>query len=501
MRMHFVAVAAAITLALAGCVSSGGLHPDGQAIAPSSLQTARSLSGVTLSPAAWPQTDWWTGLGDAQLDALMAEALRDNPGLAVADARARAAQAAVGAADAARGPGVNAGASVAGARLPTTVLPAKVGGGHFQVAKYGDVSFKWGLDLWGGKRAAWEAALGSARAAEIETRAARIELSGNVAAAYAQLGYAFTEQDLSRAELARASKARELTRQRVAAGIDNQIQLRQCDAEVASAEQQVALAARAIDAARSSLAVLLGKGPDRGRDIARPQLLQPAELAVPDNLPVDLLGHRADLVAARWRVEAASKDIQAAKTEFLPNVSIGAMAGLITLGGRNLFELPARFYQLGPSISLPIFDGGRLRANLRGRDAQYDLAVAQYNQALVGAVNQVTDGLSALQSLRAQIAAQQRAQDAARGAWQLAQQRYRAGVGSYLEALGVRRQLLAAERGMAALQAQQVERSVQLIQALGGGYRPTPHELPPASAAPAAATPAAPTPSSSTSRS
>ena len=501
MRVHLAAVAAALTLALAGCVSSGGLHPDGKVIAPSSLHAARSLDGVTLSPAAWPRADWWTGLGDAQLDVLMTEALRDNPGLAVADARARAAQAAVGAAEAARGPSVNAGASVAGARLPTTVLPAKVGGGHFRAAKYGDASFKWGLDLWGGKRAAWEAALGSARAAEIETRAARIELSGNVAAAYAQLGYAFTQQDLARAELARASKARELTRQRVAAGIDNRIQLRQGDAEVASAEQQVALAARAIDAARSSLAVLLGKGPDRGRDIARPQLLAPAALAVPDNLPLGLLGHRADLVAARWRVEAARKDIRAAKTEFLPNVSIGAMAGLITLGGHNLFELPARFYQLGPSISLPIFDDGRLRANLRGRDAQYDLAVAQYNQALVGAVNQVADELSALHSLRAQMVAQQRAQDAARAAWQLAQQRYRAGIGSYLEALAVRQQLLAAERGLAALQAQQVIRSVQLIQALGGGYRPTPPELPPASAAPAAAASAAPAPSSSTSRS
>jgi NodT family efflux transporter outer membrane factor (OMF) lipoprotein len=469
MRLHLLAAATALTLALAGCVSSGGVHPDGTPIDPATLKAEHSLAGVNVSPAAWPTTDWWTGLGDAQLDALITEALQNNPGLGVADARARAAQAEAGIADAARGPSVNGGAAIAGARPPAVLLGDKA---HFAMAKYGYASFKWDLDLWGGKRAAWEAAVGQARAAEIDARAARIELSGNVARAYAQLGYAFAQQDLAAGELKRADQSRELTRQRVAAGVDNQIQLKQGDAEVATAEQDTALAKRAVEAARSSLAVLLGKGPDRGLEIARPQLLQPAALAVPTNLPLELLGHRADLVAARWRVEAASKDIKAAKTEFLPNISIGAMAGVISMGGGNPFTLPARFYQFGPSISLPIFDSGKLRANLSGKDAQYDLAIAQYNQTLVGALNQVADELSALQSVQEQLTAQQRAQDAAQQAWQLALQRYQAGIGSYLEALVVRQQLLIANRGMAALQAQQVDLSVQLIQALGGGFQP-----------------------------
>jgi outer membrane protein TolC len=142
------------------------------------------------------------------------------------------------------------------------------------------------------------------------------------------------------------------------------------------------------------------------------------------------------------------------------------------MGGANLFQAPARFYQFGPSLSLPIFDGGRLRANLSGKDAEYDIAAAQYNQTLVGAVNQVADDVNANQSMQVQIDAQQRSLDAARQAWDLAQQRYQAGVGSYLEALGVRQQLLLAEQRMAALKAQQIDLSVQLIEALGGGYRP-----------------------------
>ena len=426
-----------------------------------------------MSDATWPASDWWTALGDPQLDALMTEGLRDNPGLGMADARARAAQAQVGIADAARRPSVNAGASVSGARIPHTVLPVGEGGkSHFMLAKYADLDFKWGLDLWGGKRAAWEAALGSARAADVEARAARIELSGNIARAYAQLGYAFTQLDLAKAELKRASDARQLTQQRVDAGVDNKIQLKQGDAEVASAQQQVAVSHRAIDAARSSFSVLLGKGPDRGLDIQRPRLLAPSQMTIPTSLPLELLGHRADLVAARWQVEAAGKDIKSAKTEFLPNISIGALAGFIALGGGNPFSLPQRFYQVGPTLSLPIFDGGRLRANLNGKDAQYDLAVAQYNQTLVRALNEVADGLSAMRSLDEQLAAQQRAEDAARQAYDLAQQRYKAGIGSYLEALSVRQQLLSAERGTASLKAQKIDLSVQIIEALGGGFQP-----------------------------
>lgn len=468
MRLHHLAAGIGFSLLLAACATSGGLHPNGTLTDPSSLATGQSLARAHAAEATWPNQDWWTSLGDPQLDALIAEALRDNPGLAVADARAREAQTAVVDANAARGPSVNAGAAISGARLPASV-PI---GGHFLKAEYGYASFNWGLDLWGGKKAAWEAAVGAARAADVESRAARIELSANVARAYARLGYAFSQKDVADAEYQRASEARKLTAQRVAAGIDSQLQLKQGDAEVAQAQRQQAVADRAVDAARSALSVLLGKGPDRGLSIDRPAVLQPAAVAVPANLPADLIGHRPDLVAARWRVEAAQKQIKAAKTEFLPNVSIGAMAGLLATGGHNLFELPARFYQFGPSLSLPIFDGGRLRANLDRQDAAYDMAVAQYNQTLVGAVNEVADDLSALDSLRTQIDAQQHALDAARDAWKLAEQRYKAGVGSYLEALMVRQQLLQAEQGIAALKAQQVDTSVQLLAALGGGYQP-----------------------------
>ena len=505
MRLHLLAAATALTLALAGCANSDGLRPDGVLNNPTNLRLQKSLARLDVSPAAWPSEDWWTGLGDPQLSALINEALTDNPDLAMADARAREAQSLVGIANAARLPKINAGGSVGDARIPETAAP--LGNGHTAPFKYVDVSLSWSPDLWGGKRAAWEAALGQARASEIDRRAARIEVSANVAQAYEQLGYAYAAQDVAKAELERSDSARTLTRQRVAAGIDNKIQLRQSDSEVATANAQIAVTERSIDSAHASLSVLLGKGPDRGLAITRPLALNPTAVAVPENLPADIIGHRADLVAARWRVEAASKDIKVAKTQFLPNVSIGAYAGLIALGGGNLFQAPSRFFSVAPSFSLPIFDGGRLRANLAGKDAQYDEAVAQYNKTLVTAVNQVADALSGLRSLQQQIAAQQQAVDAANDAWQLAQQRYKAGIGSYLEALSVRQQLLLSQQDIAGLQSQQVGLSVQLIRALGGGFRPEglpggdPTKQPQASAASTGPTAHASTPSLTPSRS
>jgi NodT family efflux transporter outer membrane factor (OMF) lipoprotein len=484
MRLHTLVAAVGAALILSGCVTSRGLDPQGQLTDPSALRADRSLAKAQVSPANWPAADWWTGLGDSQLSALIAEALKDNPDLASADARVRQAQARSGSADAARDPTFGVGGGAAGVHLPGTFFPAPLGN-HFSWTKFGYGSFNWDLDLWGGKRDAWEAALGSQRATEIDARAARIEISTNVARAYVQLGYAFTRLDVAQAELDRSRASRDLTRQRVAAGVDNQIQVKQSDTEVATAERELAVAQRAIDSSRSALSVLLGKGPDRGLDVGRPALLTPTAVAVPANLPADLLGHRADLVAARWRVEAASKDIASAKTEFLPNVTLGILAAQAAGGSENLFASQARFWQVLPAFSLPIFDGGRRRSNLAGKDAEYDLAVAQYNKTLVGALNEVADDLSGLDSLGTQIEAEQRAQNAAQQAYDLSQQRYKAGVGSYLESLIVRQQLLLAEQRMAALHAQQVDTSVQLIQALGGGFRPEAGDQPVAATTPA----------------
>lgn len=468
-RSGVVAVALAAAV-LAGCASTGGLHPVGTVTDPASLETTRSLANVKVDAAAWPQQGWWKALGDAQLDKLVEEALADNPDMALVDARVRAALAAAGAADAARKPTLNGGASVAGARVPPILPP--LASGHFGVIRYGYLSFKWDLDLWGGKRAAWQAAVGNARAAEVDAQAARLKLSADVVQAYFQLAGAHAQRDLANEELQRANDFLDLTNKRVASGIDSKFSLARIEAESASDRAHLEAADNAVKSAGLVLAALLGAGPDRALSIERPALPAIPALVLPSDLPADLLGRRPDVVAARWRVEAADHDIKAAKTKFLPNLGISSLAGLIAPSAMNLFSLRNRFYTISPALGLPIFEGGALRANLAGKDAARDIAVARYNQTLVHAIDQVAGQVDDLRSLSAQVQDAASARASASDAYALAMKRYRAGVGNYLEALSVRQELIAAEQQLASLQTRRVGAWATLNEALGGGFAP-----------------------------
>ncbi|MGL4692818.1 MAG: efflux transporter outer membrane subunit, partial [Stenotrophomonas maltophilia] len=328
-------------------------------------------------------------------------------------------------------------------------------------------------DLWGGKRAAWEAAVDSGHAAEVDAQAARLNLSAAIAEAYAQLGYAWTLHDVASEELARSQKTLELTRQRRAAGIDSDLQTRQAEARIPAAQQQQQAAQQQIDEARTALAALVGQGPDRGLQIERPQVLNPLALQLPGVLPSELLGRRPDIVAARWRVEAANRQIHAAKAEFYPSLNLTALGGVVSSEVDQLLKSGSTFAFLGPALSLPIFDGGRLRANLGKTDAQYDLAVADYNQSVLNALRDVADQVNAVRSLADQASAQAQAVSTARAAHDLAEQRYRAGIGSYLDVLSVEEQLLVSQQRLADLQSRQILVSVRLSQALGGGFIPT----------------------------
>ncbi|ULU23867.1 efflux transporter outer membrane subunit [Dyella terrae] len=472
MRSIALPAAIALSLVLAGCATSRGLHTTGTMTDPGNLKSERSLADVQLSPTAWPKQDWWVGYGDPQLTALIEEALKNNPSLDQAQARARQAQAIADSVNASRKPQAGFDASITGADLskknplyPEYVL------GKFAWSKSLTADFSWDLDLWGGKRAAWEGALGRSRAAEIDAYAARIELSVNVARAYVQLSYAFAEKDVADAELERSSRTLDVTRKLVKGGLDTPQQEHLADSQLAGAEQQKVAADRAIDAARSSLSVLLGQGPDRGLAIERPHMADHGPAVLPDKLPVDLLGRRADLVAARWEIEASSKEVKSAKKEFLPNISVSAMAGLIAVGAStNVLSLQARQYAFGPALSLPIFDGGRRRANLAAADAGYDAMVARYNGLLISALNDVSDQVSALNSVRQQIVLEKRSVDDAQKSWDDALKAYQGGLRGPLTPLTSRQQLLVAQQRLALLESQQTDISIRLIEALGGGF-------------------------------
>jgi NodT family efflux transporter outer membrane factor (OMF) lipoprotein len=471
------ALLTALALALVACASSRGLSPQGHLLDADRLQAGKTLVGNDLSAPGFPAADWWRALGDPQLDALISEGLRNSPTLDVADARLRQAQAQTSSASAERKPNLALSPGYTGITLPESMVGDELGG-QYMGSVQAVANFSYGVDLWGGKRSAWEAAVDSAHAAAVDAQAARLDLSAAIVQAYVQLDHAWQLQQVAEDELARAENTLELTRQRRSAGIDNELQVRQAQARVPLAQQQQQAAQQQIDVARNALAALVGKGPDRGLAISRPDHLNLLALQLPSVLPSDLLGRRPDVVAARWRVEASGKQIHVAKARFYPSLNLTALGGVVSSDLGSLLESGSSFALLAPALSLPIFDGGRLRANLARTDADYDLAVASYNQTLVTALRDVADQVNAVRSLALQVGAQQQAVDTAQAAFALAEQRYRAGIGNYLDVLGAQDLLLQSRQRLSNLQSQQLLSSVRLSAALGGGFTPTSADLP-----------------------
>ena len=458
-------------LALAGCVSPQGLRPQAQPLHAAQLATGSAFAGVPQN-APWPAAQWWRSLHDPQLDRLVALALRDNPSLAEAAARARLASAQAAGADAARLPTLGAGVSADGIRIPPTVIGAPLGG-HYATLWRAGLSFSYTFDLWGGQHAQWQAALDQAHAAQVQAEAARLLLAADVARAYVDYAYAGQSVAILERNRERTHTLQALAEKRLAAGVDSRLQVLDARAAVAAAQQQLEAAQRGRRGAALALAELCGQGPGYADTLAPAAPLQPTALALPATLPAELLARRPDVIAARWQVEGAAQEIQVARTAFLPNINLAAGLGLASLGAGNLLEAAAHYEQFAPAISLPLFDGGRLRANLRGADARYDASVAQYNQTLVTAIHQVADGVSATQSLTRELRAQMQARADAAQAWHLAQDQLRAGVISRMQALAVQQGLLAAEQRLAQLRADRISAGISLIVALGGGWQPS----------------------------
>ncbi len=469
-----LALVAASALVLTSCASTDGLTTQGHLRDVGTLSARTVLGKVAVSDAAWPDDRWWTRFSDPQLDALIDEALAASPTIDAADARTRKAVAQAGLADAMRQPTLGAGAQVLGLQIPESLAGEDVGG-NLSIASVLTLDLQYNPDLWGVDTSKWKAAVGNARAAEVDARAARLTLAANIARTYVALAQAFDALDAGNAEAARADALITLNQQRIRAGLDNTIALDQNRSTSASAQQQVQAAQQQIDALRNALAALAGAGPDRGLQIQRPELATP-DAVLPSLLPSDLLARRADIVAARWRVEAAAHGIEASKAAFYPTINLSLMAGLAAGNLSDLFGSNALLVNGGPGLTLPIFEGGRLRNQLMASNADHELAVASYNQALLGAIHEVTDAVQSARSLDAQIAATRQARDSAGKAHALVRQRLRAGLATQLDVLAAQRPLLQLDQQLAVLNANRRTVAIDLDQALGGGIAvETPH--------------------------
>jgi len=454
--------------ALSACASLPAPTPARVAKAPQSYATAESLAAPR---AEWPGDGWWTAYGDRQLDGLMEEALAGSPNLAAAQARVRKAEAMAAIARSRTLPTVSANASAEEMKQSYNlgIPPQFVPQGYNDYGR-ATLDFSWELDFWGKNRAAVAAAVSDARAAEADAAEARLMLSTNVAAAYADLARLYAERDVAERAMAVQGETSQLVKSRVANGLDTLAEQRQAEAEPLQAKADLAAVDEQIALTRNRLAALAGAGPDRGLALTRPSAAALKPLGLPSEIAANLVGRRPDVTAARWRAEAAAERIHEARAAFFPDVNLAAFIGVQSLFLNKLTTSGSDIGSVGPAVSLPIFNGGRLRAGYRGAEADRDAAVASYDAAVTEAFRQVADVVASSKALSAQLADSRAALAASEDAYRIAKLRYQGGLATYPTVLLAEQGVLRRRRTVADLDARALALDVQLVRALGGGF-------------------------------
>lgn len=445
---------------LAGCASPG---PERSA---PPMTTAQQL-GLAANPlrTAVP----WPDLGDPALDALLRQALADQPNLAAARERVERARALADATRAANGAQAALSADLTRQRYSENgLVPPPIAGATWSSGDL-NAGLSWSPDFFGLHRAELAAALGQARAAEADAAAAAVSLSAQISRGWVQLARLFAQRELAERSIAQREAMLALVRERRAAGLDTGIDLAQAQGSLPELRAQREALDEQIALLRHQLATLAGQ-PVQSLDHAQPRLDTLHLPTLPGTLGADLLGRRPDVLAARERAEAATQGVQAARAGFYPDIRLSAFVGLSAIGISRLFEAGSAQLGLTPALRLPLFDGGALRAQLGAREAERNAAIAQYNATMLEAVRQARDALVSIDSVDRQRAEQAQALERAEAAYALVQQRERAGLSNRLQLLAAETAVLAQRRTSADLQARAFDTRVALIQALGGGW-------------------------------
>jgi len=455
---------AVVVLCLSACAHQNEVAPQA---------TLRDAASVGL-PAGQTQTTslsgtWWREFGDEQLNQLIQDALASNPSLKVVQARLARAQASAEVTDAAHGPQVGVGVDATRQLFSANgMYPPPLAGAMYNT---GTAQFtgSYELDFFGKNRAALDAALGQTRAAQADADAARMLLASNVARTYFSLVRLNEQLAIAQRQQAQRTQMLRLVQERVNAGLDTQFELRQSEAALPESKLQIEGLKEQKALTQHALAALVAM-PNRAIALDGRALAAINAIATVSLLPSDLLGRRADIVAARWRVEAATQDIGQARAQFYPSVNLMAFAGFSSIGLDRLLDAGSQQWGVGPALHLPLFDGGRLRANLRGKVADLDASIESYNATVLDAVRDVADQLASQQSVRQQQADQRGALALAQNAYDIALQRFDAGLVNYLVVLNAETAVLNQRRQGTDLAARALDVQVSLMRALGGGY-------------------------------
>ncbi|CAD6534124.1 Outer membrane protein OprM [Paraburkholderia hiiakae] len=458
-------------MVLAGCIDGAGIKPEASFIDPAGVDVSSAMRAAA-SDANWPATDWWLAWQDPQLDMLMKRAVKGSPTLAIVRSRVTAAvwQARVAHAD--ELPDVEGSGEFARTRFPRYATPSPPGGTTVW-NNSAAVSLTYDLDFWGKNRAIEQGALSHVQAAVADAQFAKVELEVAVARTYARFALQEVLLAVFRSINEEESRNMEIALRRRAAGISGELDASQAKTQYEAGRTDIARTQNEIALARLQIAYLVGEGPGFGEQLKAPSLPDNVATALPSALPAELIGHRADVVAQRWRAEEAAKKVAAAHADFYPDIDLVASASLASLtpfgGFFNFINSDAVGHSVGIAASLPIFDAGRRRGNFGVATAEYDDAVFKYNDTVLSAMQSVAQDVTSLQSLDFQQKTADSAWQSSRRAYDIAISGYRGGITEYLDVLVAQKVMLQQERDVALIHAQRVDSWVLLMKDLGGG--------------------------------
>jgi NodT family efflux transporter outer membrane factor (OMF) lipoprotein len=420
----------------------------------------------------WPTDAWWVAYGDTQLSELIAEALAGAPDMAAAQARLSRASGYAEQAGARLQPKFDVNAYVVETKQSYNngVPPQAVPHGWNEAASL-SLDFRYEFDFFGRNKAALTAATSHVEAARADAVQARLVLSTAVASAYADLLGQMHELDLAAESVRIRTETARLVEKRRERGLETIASLGQARSALASARANESAQREAVELTRYRISALLGAGPDRGRALHRPQLLALHAAGVPDDLRSDLLGRRPDVLAARYRVEAAAASIEQARAAFYPSINLAGSIGTSVLGLGNFLKRDSLAGSFGPAISLPLFNQGALTGQYRGARADYDEAVANYDATVATALQQAASAITSSRAQGEQLAHARQAGLEADTAYRAASARYKGGLSNYIDVLSAENTLIAARRALSHAETRAFTLDVAMVRALGGGFR------------------------------
>jgi len=471
-------VAGLVCVWLAGCAL---IHHNGTpytAIAPEQIHLANDIH---LARDGWPAARWWTRYHDAHLDALIDQALSNAPTMVIARTRVAQARSDVELVRAGSNLQVTALGLVDREHISSngflgpfaSNVPAEGLTGPWYTAGLVGLGASLDVDIWGKQRAQIAASLGVNNARLAETSAVELEISTDVAQLYYGIQTTYQLIDLLNESHEIAVFAVQAHEAQAARGLEDRTPLEEARARQLAIERQIVSAQEQIKQLRESMRALIGAGPD-GLPAIDPVALPRSQAALPATLSYELLARRPDLQAMRWYVEASFNRIDAAKAAFYPSFDIKAFFGLNALHLADLFTHASQQINLIPGLYLPIFDGGRLNANLGGAREGSNLLIEQYNQAVLNAVRDVAQTGSRLQALDAQTELQEQRIESISFARDSVEAHYQRGLTSRLAALEARQPVIAEQVALLTLNGQMLGEDIALTKALGGGYRADP---------------------------